>query len=84
MFSEELASILPKIVINFFIDILTDIQYILMPLYRMAPTELKDLKDQLNNLLEKGFIRPRRSLWDASLLFVRKKDGSFRMCMDYL
>ena len=46
----------------------------------MAPAELKE---QLRDLLEKGFIRPRTSPWGAPVLFVRKKDGSLRMCIDY-
>ena len=49
----------------------------------MAPAELKELKDQLKDLLDKGFIRPSVSPWGAPVLFVRKKDGSFRMCIDY-
>ncbi|XP_070042924.1 uncharacterized protein [Nicotiana tomentosiformis] len=49
----------------------------------MAPTELKELKDQLKDLLDKGFIRPNTSPWRALVLFVRKNDGSLRMCIDY-
>ena len=49
----------------------------------MAPAELKELKEQLKDLLEKGFIRPSISPWGAPVLFVRKKDGSLRMCIDY-
>ena len=49
----------------------------------MAPAELKELKAQLKDLLEKGFIRPSSSPWGAPVLFVRKKDGSLRMCIDY-
>jgi len=49
----------------------------------MAPAELKELKEQLNDLLDKGFIRPSVSPWGAPVLFVRKKDGSLRMCIDY-
>ncbi|XP_035543106.1 probable LRR receptor-like serine/threonine-protein kinase RFK1 [Juglans regia] len=51
--------------------------------YRMAPAELKELKVQLEELLEKGFIRPSSSPWGAPVLFVKKKDGSMRMCIDY-
>ncbi|GJU83665.1 putative reverse transcriptase domain-containing protein, partial [Tanacetum coccineum] len=51
--------------------------------YRLAPSELKELSDQLNELLEKWFIRPSSSPWGAPMLFVKKKDGSFRMCIDY-
>ncbi|KAL4010945.1 hypothetical protein IC575_027987 [Cucumis melo] len=49
----------------------------------MAPTELKELKVQLQELLDKGFIRPSVSTWGAPVLFVKKKDGSMRLCIDY-
>ena len=51
--------------------------------YRMAPAELAELKKQLTGLLEKGFIRPSVSPWGALVLFIRKKDGSMRLCIDY-
>ena len=49
----------------------------------MAPLELKELKLQLQELLEKGFIRPSVSPWGAPVLFVKKKDGTLRLCIDY-
>ena len=49
----------------------------------MAPAELRELKAQLQELLSKGFIRPSASPWGSSVFFVKKKDGSFRMCIDY-
>ena len=49
----------------------------------MAPTELKELKTQLQELLDKGFIRPSVSPWGAPVLFVKKKDDTLRMCIDY-
>ena len=49
----------------------------------MSPAELKELKEQLMELLEKGFIRPSTSPWGAPVLFVKKKDGSMRLCIDY-
>ncbi|GKF39326.1 hypothetical protein Tco_0119387, partial [Tanacetum coccineum] len=49
--------------------------------YRLAPSEMKELSKQLQELLEKGFIRPSSSPWGAPVLFVKKKDGSFRMCI---
>ena len=49
----------------------------------MALTELKELKTQLQELLDKGFVRPSVSPWGASVLFVKKKDGTLRMCIDY-
>nr|GEV50410.1 putative reverse transcriptase domain, aspartic peptidase domain protein [Tanacetum cinerariifolium] len=51
--------------------------------YRMAPIELKEFKDQIQELLERGFIRPSMSPWGAPVLFVKKKDGSMRLCIDY-
>ena len=49
----------------------------------MAPTHLKELKEQLKDLLDKGFIRPSISPLGAPLLFIKKKDSSLRMCIDY-
>nr|GEY91356.1 hypothetical protein [Tanacetum cinerariifolium] len=49
----------------------------------LAPSEMRELSEQLQELMEKGFIRPSSSPWGASGLFVKKKDGSFRMCIDY-
>nr|GFB98625.1 putative reverse transcriptase domain-containing protein [Tanacetum cinerariifolium] len=51
--------------------------------YRLAPSEMKELSEQLQELSEKGFIRPSSSPWGDSVLFVKKKDGSFSMCIDY-
>ncbi|GJR03477.1 putative reverse transcriptase domain-containing protein [Tanacetum coccineum] len=51
--------------------------------YRLAPSEMKELSEQLQELSDKGFIRPSSSPWGAPVLFVKKKDGSFRMCVDY-
>ena len=54
-----------------------------IPPYWMAPTELKELKAHLRDLLDKGFIRPSISPWGDLVLFVKKKDGSLRICIDY-
>ncbi|GKC10298.1 putative reverse transcriptase domain-containing protein [Tanacetum coccineum] len=51
--------------------------------YRLAPSEMEELSTQLQELSDKGFIRPSSSPWGAPVLFVKKKDGSFRMCIDY-
>jgi hypothetical protein len=51
--------------------------------YRMPPNELAELKVQLQDLLDKGFIRPSASLWGCPALFVKKKDNSLRLCVDY-
>ena len=53
------------------------------PPYRLGPAELKELKTQLQELLDKGFIRPSHSPWGAPVLFVKKKDGTLRLCIDY-
>ena len=83
VFPKDLPGIPPDREIDFGIDMLPDTCPISISTYRMAPAELKDLKKQLANLLDKGFIRPSVSPWGAPLLFVRKKDGSLRMCIDY-
>ena len=49
----------------------------------MAPTKLKELNEQLKEFLEQGFIRPSISLWGAPVLFVKKKDGSLQLCINY-
>ncbi|GJX88267.1 putative reverse transcriptase domain-containing protein [Tanacetum coccineum] len=51
--------------------------------YRLASSEMKELSEQLQELSDKRFIRPSSSPWGATVLFVKKKDGSFRMCIDY-
>ncbi|GKF92531.1 putative reverse transcriptase domain-containing protein, partial [Tanacetum coccineum] len=51
--------------------------------YRLVPSEMKELSEQLQELSHKGFIRPNSSHWRAPVLFVKKKDGSFWMCIDY-
>ncbi|GJW47562.1 putative reverse transcriptase domain-containing protein [Tanacetum coccineum] len=51
--------------------------------YRLAPSEMQELSTQLQELADKGFIRPSSSPWGALVLFVKKKNGSFRMCIDY-
>ncbi|WMV34387.1 hypothetical protein MTR67_027772 [Solanum verrucosum] len=83
VFRDDLPRVLPKREIDFGIDTILDTHPISIPPYRMAPAELKDLKEQLKDLLEKGFIRPSISPWGTPVLFVRKKDGSLRMCIHY-
>jgi len=51
--------------------------------YRTAPVELNELRTKLQDLLDKGFIRPSNSVWGAPVLFMRKKDGTHRLCIDY-
>ena len=54
-----------------------------MTSYRMVPVELQELKVQIQELLDKGFIRPSTSPWGASVLFANKKDKTLRLCIDY-
>ncbi|GKF96223.1 hypothetical protein Tco_0288958, partial [Tanacetum coccineum] len=51
--------------------------------YRLAPSRLEELSGQLKELQDKGFIRPSSLSWGAPILFVKKNDGSYRMCIDY-
>ncbi|XP_070002786.1 uncharacterized protein [Nicotiana sylvestris] len=83
VFPDELPGIPPDREIDFGIDVFPDTRPISIPPYRMAPAELRELKEQLKDLLEKGFIRPSVSPWGAPVLFVRKRDGSLWMCIDY-
>ena len=74
---------LPNGKLIFGIVLLPDTNPISIPPYRMASTELKELKAQLKDLLDKGFIRPNISPWGAPVLFVKKKDESLRVWIDY-
>ena len=70
VFPKELPGLPPEREIDFAIEVLSDTKPISIPPYRMAPAELKELKEQLKDLLEKGFIRPSSSPWGAPVLFV--------------
>ena len=83
VFPDELPGLPPDREMEFFIDLLPNAEPVSKAPYRMAPAELKKLKEQLQELLDKGFIRPSVSPWGAPVLFVRKKDGSLRLCIDY-
>ncbi|CAJ2662068.1 unnamed protein product [Trifolium pratense] len=83
VFPEDLPGLPPDREIEFSIELIPDTQPISIPPYRMAPAELKELKEQLQDLLDKGFIRASTSPWGAPVLFVKKKDGSMRLCVDY-
>ncbi|GJR81477.1 putative reverse transcriptase domain-containing protein [Tanacetum coccineum] len=69
--------------VEFQIDLIPGAAPVARAPYRLAPSEMKELSDQLKELSDKGFIRPSSSPWGAPVLFVKKKDGSFRMCIDY-
>jgi hypothetical protein len=83
VFPDELPGLPPNREIEFAIDLEPGASPISKAPYRMAPAELKELKEQLQDLLDKGFIRPSVSPWGAPVLFVKKKDGSMRLCIDY-
>jgi hypothetical protein len=69
--------------IEFVIDLVPGTGPIAKRPYRMTADELAELKKQLQELMDKGFIRPSASPWGSPVLFVKKKDGSMRMCVDY-
>ncbi|KAL0561767.1 hypothetical protein IC582_002208 [Cucumis melo] len=83
VFPEELPGLPPHREVEFAIELEPGTVPISRAPYRMAPAELKELKIQLQELLDKGFIRPSVSPWGAPVLFVKKKDGSMRLCIDY-
>lgn len=83
VFPEDLPGLSPHREVDFAIELEPGTVPISKVSYRMASTELKELKIQLQELLDKGFIRPRLSPWGAPMLFVKKKDGSLRLCIDY-
>jgi hypothetical protein len=83
VFSEELLGMPPDRDIEFSIELLPGTAAISKRPYRMDIKDLVELKKQIEELLEKGFIRPSSSPWGAPVLYVSKKDGSRRMCVDY-
>ncbi|GKF18737.1 hypothetical protein Tco_0063655, partial [Tanacetum coccineum] len=83
VFPDDLPGLPPPRQVEFRIELVPGAAPIAHAPYRLASSELKELSDQLKELLEKGFIRPSSSHWGAPVLFVKKKDGSFRMCIDY-
>ena len=83
MFPKELPGLPPKREVDLAIEVLHVTTPISRAPYRMASTKLKELKTQLHELLNKGFIQPSVSPWGEQVLFVKKKDGPLRMCIDY-
>ncbi|KAL0534153.1 hypothetical protein IC582_028437 [Cucumis melo] len=83
VFPDELPGLPPPREVDFAIELEPGTAPISRAPYRMAPAELKELKVQLQELLDKGFIRPSVAPWGAPVLFVKKKDGSMRLCIDY-
>nr|GFC98128.1 putative reverse transcriptase domain-containing protein [Tanacetum cinerariifolium] len=82
-FPEELHGLPPTRQVEFQIDLVLGATPVTRAPYRLAPSKIQELSTQLQELSDKGFIRPSSSPWGASILFVKKKDGSFRMCIDY-
>jgi len=83
VFLDEVPGLLPSRDIDFTINLILGTGPVSMTPYRMAPTELAELKRQIENLLEKKFIQPSASPWKALVLLVKKKDGSSRLCINY-
>ncbi|GJU98013.1 putative reverse transcriptase domain-containing protein [Tanacetum coccineum] len=83
VFPEDLPGLPPTRQVEFQIDLVPGAAPVARAPYRLAPSEMEELSTQLQELSDKGFIRPSSSPWGAPVLFVKKKDGSFRMCIDY-
>ena len=83
VFPEELPGLSRMREVEFGIDVVPGTAPISKPTYRMAPVEMEELKKQIEELQQKGFIRLSISPWGAPILFIKKKDGSLRLCIDY-
>ncbi|GJR48271.1 putative nucleotidyltransferase, ribonuclease H [Tanacetum coccineum] len=82
VFPDDLSGLLPIREIEFWIELIPGATPVAKSIYCLSPSELEELSGQLKEQ-DKGFIRPSSSPWGAPVLFVKKKDGSFRMCIDY-
>ncbi|MCI46318.1 RNA-directed DNA polymerase (Reverse transcriptase), partial [Trifolium medium] len=78
VFPDDISDMLPKREVEFAIDLVPSTSPVSMAPYRMSASELNELKKQLEELLEKKFIRPSVSPWGAPVLLVKKKEGSMR------
>jgi hypothetical protein len=83
VFPEDLPGLPPERDVEFVIELKPGTTPISRRSYRMPPNELAELKIQLQDLLNKGFIRPSSSPWGCPAIFVKKKDQTLRMCVDY-
>ena len=83
IFPKELPGLPPHRGIESCINVVSNTAPVSMPPYRMTPAELRELNEQLQELLDKGFIRPSTSFWGAPVLFVKKEDGTLRMFIDF-
>ncbi|GKD44188.1 putative reverse transcriptase domain-containing protein, partial [Tanacetum coccineum] len=84
VFPDDLPGLPPARQVEFQIDLVPGAAPVARTPYRLAPAELQELSTQLQELSDRGFIRPSSSPWGAPILFVKKKDGSFQMCIDYI
>ncbi|MCH95950.1 cellular nucleic acid-binding protein, partial [Trifolium medium] len=83
VFLDDVTDLPPEREVEFAIELVPGTSPVSMALYRMSASELNELKKQLEVLLEKMFVRPSISSWGASVLLVKKKDSSIRLCVDY-
>ncbi|GJT88480.1 reverse transcriptase domain-containing protein [Tanacetum coccineum] len=83
VFPDDLKGLPPQRQVEFRIELIPGATPVAKSPYRLAPSEMQELSEQLKELQDKGFIRPSHSPWGAPVLFVKKKDGSMRMCIDY-
>ncbi|GJW57000.1 putative reverse transcriptase domain-containing protein [Tanacetum coccineum] len=83
VFPEDLSGLPPTRQVEFRIDLMPGAAPVARAPYRLAPSKMKELSEQLQELSDKGFIRPSSSPWGSPVLFVKKNNGSFRMCIDY-
>nr|GFB85724.1 putative reverse transcriptase domain-containing protein [Tanacetum cinerariifolium] len=83
VFLNDLTGLPPMREIEFRIDLIPGVFLVVKSPYRLAPPKMLELSNQLKELQEKGFIRPSQLPWGAPMLFVKKKDGALRMCIDY-
>ncbi|GKA43852.1 putative reverse transcriptase domain-containing protein [Tanacetum coccineum] len=83
VFPKDLSGLPPSREVEFYIELIPGAVFVAKSPYHLTPTEMQELSNQHKELQEKSFIRPISSPWGAPVLFVKKKDGSFRMCIDY-
>nr|GFA61767.1 putative reverse transcriptase domain-containing protein [Tanacetum cinerariifolium] len=83
VFPEDLPGLPPPRQVEFEIELVPEAAPVARTPYRLAPSEMKELAKQLQELSDKGFLRPSSSPWGTPVLFIKKKDGSFCMCIDY-
>ncbi|GJU63305.1 putative reverse transcriptase domain-containing protein [Tanacetum coccineum] len=83
VFLDDMSGLPPQRQVQFCIDLIPGATPVAKSPYRLAPSEMQELSEQLQELQDKGFIRPSHSPWGVPVLFVKKKDGSFCMCIDY-